>query len=73
MSVETIDLGWRRIRGSITEHYWRTNTASTVAVSACGDVQRKENLTDFGDAHRCAHCEFRLDLKPVTHRLTEVS
>jgi len=63
MNVETIDLHWMRIKGSVTAHYWRTHTASTVAVSACGEVQRKENLTDFGDYHRCAHCEFKLDIR----------
>ena len=73
MNVEVIEIGWMRIKGSVTAHYWRTHTASTVAVSACGDVRRKEVLTDFGDAHRCAFCEFRLTIKPVTHKITEVS
>lgn len=73
MNVENIEIGWRRIKGSVTAHYWRTYTASTIAVSACGEVIKKDKIASYGDHHHCSYCEFRLDTAPITQQITEVS
>ena len=65
MPHDNRDIGWKRTRGTATEHYYRHRMSSRIALSHCMIVNYRSDLLDGVGRVQCEYCRTIEDKRDI--------